>query len=93
MAEKDLHDKMDKLTCDVLELRTICQGFMDRASKMLEDHERVLYGEGMNTPGLIGMVQEADRTLTKVKKIALTGATAAVGACVSQIAKLFKIGE
>jgi len=70
------------------------QAFSDHAKRvetMLQDHEKVLYGEGVDKPGLIGMVQDANQTLAKVKKIALAAVCAAVTGLVGLIAKLIHL--
>ncbi len=59
--------------------------------KMLTDHEKVLYGDGVEKPGLIGMCQDNSETLGKVKKISLAAVCAAITGLVGLVFKLVHI--
>ncbi len=70
------------------------QAFKDhseRVEKMLTDHEKVLYGDGVQAPGLIGMCQDNSETLSKVKKISLAAVCAAITGLVGMVFKLVHI--
>lgn len=70
------------------------QAFSDHAKnveKMLTDHEKVLYGDGVDKPGLIGMCQDNTETLAKVKKLSLAAVGAAITGLVGLVFKLIHI--